>query len=56
MRQTGIFAKFSRTPATPPCAAPLLRQHTVEVLREVAGHDQERIQRLLDAGIIKQVL
>jgi len=56
VRQTGIFAKFSRTPATLPYAAPLLGQHTVEVLQEVAGYDQERIQRLLDAGIIKQAL
>ena len=56
VRQTGIFAKFSRTAATVPYAAPLLGQHTAEVLQEVVGYDQERIQMLLNAGVIKQAL
>jgi len=54
VRQTGILAKFSRTPATLPYVAPLLGQHTVEVLQEIAGYDQEQIDRLLSAGIVKQ--
>ncbi|MGE0680902.1 MAG: CaiB/BaiF CoA transferase family protein [Candidatus Binatia bacterium] len=54
VRQTGILAKFSRTPATLPYVAPLLGQHTTEVLREVAGYGQERIAQLLSAGIVKQ--
>jgi CoA:oxalate CoA-transferase len=54
VRQTGILARFSRTPATLRYAAPLLGQHTVEVLREVAGYEAEKIAKLLDAGVIKQ--
>ena len=54
VRQTGLLAKFSRTPATLPYVAPLLGQHTVEVLREVTGYEQEKIARLLSTGVIKQ--
>lgn len=54
VRQTGILPKFSRTPATLPYVAPLLGQHTTEVLTEVAGYAPEKIARLLDAGIVKQ--
>lgn len=54
VRQTGILTKFSRTPATLPYVAPLLGQHTTEVLREVAGYEQEKIERLLGNGAIKQ--
>jgi CoA:oxalate CoA-transferase len=54
VRQTGIFPKFSRTPATLPHVAPLLGQHTVEVLREVVGYADGKIEQLLGAGIIKQ--
>jgi crotonobetainyl-CoA:carnitine CoA-transferase CaiB-like acyl-CoA transferase len=53
VRQTGILAKFSRTPATLPYAAPLLGQHTAEVLQEVAGYGHEKIVQLLKAGAIK---
>jgi crotonobetainyl-CoA:carnitine CoA-transferase CaiB-like acyl-CoA transferase len=54
VRQTGVLAKFSRTPATIPHVAPELGQHTTEVLSEVAGYDQTRIAHLLAAGVIKQ--
>lgn len=54
VRQTGILSKFSRTPATLPYVAPLLGQHTTEVLQEVAGYGSERITQLLKAGVIKQ--
>jgi CoA:oxalate CoA-transferase len=55
VRQTGILSKFSRTPAVLPYVAPLLGQHTAEVLQEVAGYGQEQIAQLLNAGVIKQV-
>jgi crotonobetainyl-CoA:carnitine CoA-transferase CaiB-like acyl-CoA transferase len=54
VRQTGILAKFSRTPAVLPYVAPLLGQHTTEVLQEIVGYGQERIARLLRAGVVKQ--
>jgi crotonobetainyl-CoA:carnitine CoA-transferase CaiB-like acyl-CoA transferase len=54
VRQTGILPKFSRTPATLQRVAPMLGQHTSEVLQEVAGYTPERIASLLTAGIIKQ--
>lgn len=54
VRQTGLLSKFSRTPATLQCVAPLLGQHTTEVLKEVTGYGQEKITHLLKAGVIKQ--
>jgi crotonobetainyl-CoA:carnitine CoA-transferase CaiB-like acyl-CoA transferase len=54
VRQTGILTKFSRTPAVLPHVAPLLGQHTSEVLQEIAGYSKERIAQLLTAGVIKQ--
>jgi crotonobetainyl-CoA:carnitine CoA-transferase CaiB-like acyl-CoA transferase len=54
VRQTGILPKFSRTPATLQCVAPILGQHTAEVLREVAGYSQERITQLLSARAVLQ--
>ena len=54
VRQTGLFATFSRTPAAIPRVAPILGQHTSEVLREVAGYDMEKVSQLIEAGAIKQ--
>ena len=53
VRQTGILAKFSRTPAALPYVAPLLGQHTAAVLQEVTGYGQEKIAQLVKAGAIK---
>jgi crotonobetainyl-CoA:carnitine CoA-transferase CaiB-like acyl-CoA transferase len=53
VRQTGVLAKFSRTPLTLPYVAPLLGQHTTEVLQEVTGYGQEKIAQLLKRGAIK---
>jgi crotonobetainyl-CoA:carnitine CoA-transferase CaiB-like acyl-CoA transferase len=54
VQQTGVFTKFSRTPAVLPYVAPMLGQHTTEVLQEVAGYSQDKIDTLLSVGVIKQ--
>ena len=36
----------------PPVAAPLLGQHTDEVLREVLGYSQAKIAELRAAGVL----
>ena len=52
VRQTGILTRFSRTPAVLPYVAPMLGQHTAEVLRELAGYSQDTIDALLKQGVI----
>lgn len=54
VRQTGILPKFSRTPATLQRVAPVLGQHTTEVLQEIAGYSPERITQLLSTRTILQ--
>ena len=41
---------MSLTPAVDPTAAPLLGQHTKEILRNTLGYDDQRIAALADAG------
>ncbi|MBV9459010.1 MAG: CoA transferase [Bradyrhizobium sp.] len=41
---------MSLTPAVDPTAAPLLGQHTEEILRKTLGYDDQRIAALADAG------
>jgi crotonobetainyl-CoA:carnitine CoA-transferase CaiB-like acyl-CoA transferase len=41
---------MSLTPAVDPTAAPLLGQHTKEILRGTLGYDDQRIAALADAG------
>src|SRR5205809_7557997 len=41
---------MSLTPAIDPVAAPLLGQHTKEVLRKTLGYDDRRIAELAEAG------
>src|ERR1700704_4470721 len=41
---------MSLTPTVDPVAAPLLGQHTKEVLRKTLGYDDRRIATLADAG------
>jgi crotonobetainyl-CoA:carnitine CoA-transferase CaiB-like acyl-CoA transferase len=54
VRQTGLLATFSRTPTAIPRVAPILGQHTREVLHEVVGYSEEQLDHLLRAGAIKQ--
>jgi crotonobetainyl-CoA:carnitine CoA-transferase CaiB-like acyl-CoA transferase len=51
VRQTGVMAKFSRTPGVAQCAAPTLGQHTDEILREI-GYDDARIALLRQKQIV----
>ena len=47
---------LSLTPVVDPVAAPLLGQHTREVLRETLGYDDARILTLAEAGVFGKVL
>jgi crotonobetainyl-CoA:carnitine CoA-transferase CaiB-like acyl-CoA transferase len=51
LRLTGIPIKFSETPGVVSCAAPLLGQHTAEILKEL-GMDADTVQRLEVAGVV----
>lgn len=51
VRQSGVLAKFERTPGIAQRAAPLLGQHSREILRE-AGYDNARIDALIAAGVV----
>lgn len=53
MQQTGLLTKFSATPGTIDRAAPLLGEHTDEILRELLGCSAERIATLRTAAIVK---
>lgn len=44
---------FGATPAVDPKAAPLLGQHTADVLGELLGYSAERIARLAEAGVVQ---
>jgi crotonobetainyl-CoA:carnitine CoA-transferase CaiB-like acyl-CoA transferase len=39
------------TPAVDPTAAPLLGQHTEEILRKTLGYNEQRIAALAEAGV-----
>jgi 2-methylfumaryl-CoA isomerase len=49
----GTPLSFSALDRAPPVPAPVLGQHTEEVLAEVAGMDSGEIGRLFDAGVVK---
>lgn len=51
-RQTGVMAKFSRTPGVAQRAAPTLGEHTDEVLREI-GYDDARIAMLRERDVVR---
>ncbi len=48
----GVPAKLSRTPGKVRTAAPLLGQHTEEVLQGILGRTPEEIRRLREQGVI----
>lgn len=48
----GHAAAFSGLERSPPRAAPLLGEHTEEVLSEVTGLDDTEIAKLFDAGVV----
>jgi crotonobetainyl-CoA:carnitine CoA-transferase CaiB-like acyl-CoA transferase len=51
IRQTGLLVKLSRTPGCIQRRAPLLGEHTQEVLAEL-GQSEEEIAHLREKGII----
>jgi crotonobetainyl-CoA:carnitine CoA-transferase CaiB-like acyl-CoA transferase len=51
--QTGTLAKFSATPGKAEHAAPLLGEHSDEILARHLGYDRERIADLRRRGIVK---
>ncbi len=53
VKQTGLLTKFSATPGMIERAAPLLGEHTDEILREYLGYSPDRIATLRAAGIVK---
>jgi CoA:oxalate CoA-transferase len=53
VKQTGMLTKFSATPGKIDRAAPMLGEHTDEILREYLGYSPERIATLHAANIIK---
>ena len=53
VQQTGMLTKFSATPGTIERAAPMLGEHTDEILREYLGYSPDRIAKLRAAGIVK---
>ncbi len=54
IRGAGLAVKFDETPGGVERAAPLLGQHTIELLREHGGYSDEEIDALLQAGVVQQ--
>jgi crotonobetainyl-CoA:carnitine CoA-transferase CaiB-like acyl-CoA transferase len=46
--------KMTKTPVVDPVAAPLLGQHTRDVLRDTLGYDENRLSALAKAGAFGQ--
>ena len=52
VRGVGIPVKFSDTPGDIRRHAPLLGEHTAEILREYAGYDEAEVRALQEAGAV----
>jgi CoA:oxalate CoA-transferase len=52
IRIAGSPIRLSETPGTVRTPAPLLGEHSAEVLREVLGYPEERIDALKAEGVI----
>jgi crotonobetainyl-CoA:carnitine CoA-transferase CaiB-like acyl-CoA transferase len=53
VKQTGMLTKFAAAPAAIDRAAPMLGEHTDEILREFLGYPAEKIAALRAAGVVK---
>lgn len=53
LEYNGPAYRFSKTPSELTCAAPLLGQHTTEVLKDVLGFDDGAIDGFRDAGLLQ---
>ena len=53
VQQTGMLTKFSATPGKIDRAAPMLGEHTDEILREYLGYSPDRIATLRAANVVK---
>lgn len=52
VRQTGMLAKFSATPGQIDLPAPLLGEHTAEILERYLGFDLAKVAELREQGIV----
>ncbi|MFQ5916067.1 MAG: CaiB/BaiF CoA transferase family protein [Nitrospinota bacterium] len=52
IRLTGVPVKFSETPAEVRIPPPVLGEHTEEVLRDLLGYDEGRIDSLRKRGVV----
>jgi crotonobetainyl-CoA:carnitine CoA-transferase CaiB-like acyl-CoA transferase len=52
LKSLGNPVHMSEMKEQPYVSPPLLGEHTEQVLREVAGYDQQRIERLVQASIV----
>ena len=52
MHLPGVPIKMYKTPGSVDKAAPLLGQHTEEILQEILGYDTAKVQELRDQGVL----
>jgi crotonobetainyl-CoA:carnitine CoA-transferase CaiB-like acyl-CoA transferase len=55
VKGVGVAVKFSGTPGEITRHAPLLGEHTVELLKQYGGYGDEEIDGLLQQGIVRQL-